>query len=284
MRAVALARLAGARRRPGRGRRSRRSSGRARARIGRWLEPLGAARREGRAPTRRAAPAGARRRRRAAGRRLAASAGPVAGAALRRGRAARRRRGSSRARRRRWRAELARAAPAVARALADALAGGHSVRGALGDGGRGRRAGRRGRRAARGGPRARARRATEDVLERLRARAGAPAWDTLVAAILLQRDAGGDLAGLLRDSPRALEAARARGGRRARATAQARFTAWLVALLPVGAAVLAELATRASSSRCCARRCRRGCSAPRGVLPARRPACSIRRIARVRRA
>ena len=83
---------------------------------------------------------------------------------------------------------------------------------------------------------------TEDVLERLRARAGAPAWDTIVAAILLQRDAGGDLAGLLRAIAAGLEeAARVEADARS-VTAQARFTAWLVALLPVGAAVLAELA------------------------------------------
>jgi tight adherence protein B len=63
----------------------------------------------------------------------------------------------------------------------------------------------------------------------------------LVAGILLQRDAGGDLAGLLRDLARSLEAA-ARAERDAlAATAQARFTARLVLLLPVGCAVLAEL-------------------------------------------
>ena len=64
-----------------------------------------------------------------------------------------------------------------------------------------------------------------------------------MAGILLQRDAGGDLAGLLRDQAAALEAAD-RIGRDARAaTAQARFTARLVLLLPAGAAVLAELAS-----------------------------------------
>ena len=147
-----------------------------------------------------------------------------------------------RARRERWRAELARAAPAAARALADALAGGHAVRGALAvaaEGGVPGAAGAELRAAARAlalGAR------TEDVLERLRARAGAPAWDTIVAAILLQRDAGGDLAGLLRSIAAGLEeAARVEADARS-ATAQARFTAWLVALLPVGAAALAELA------------------------------------------
>ncbi|MEA2168468.1 MAG: tight adherence protein, partial [Solirubrobacteraceae bacterium] len=83
--------------------------------------------------------------------------------------------------------------------------------------------------------------ATDAVLERLRARAGSRAWDTLIAAILLQRDAGGDLPGLLRDLAAAQEAA-ARTDQDARAvTAQARFTARLVAGLPLAAVALAEL-------------------------------------------
>ena len=70
-----------------------------------------------------------------------------------------------------------------------------------------------------------------------------PAWDAIMAGILLQRDAGGDLAGLLRSQAAALEAAD-RIGRDARAaTAQARFTARLVLVLPAGAAALAELAS-----------------------------------------
>jgi tight adherence protein B len=209
--------------------------------IGRWLEPLGALRREGLAPTvperRRLALVGA-------GALLAGGwlvAGPLAGAAcaaggpLGLGRLVR-------ARRERWRADLARAAPGAARALADALAGGHAVRGALAlvaDGGVPGAARAELRAAARAlalGAR------TEDVLEHLRGRAGAPAWDTIVAAILLQRDAGGDLAGLLRSIADGLEeAARVEADARS-ATAQARFTARLVALLPVGAAVLVELA------------------------------------------
>jgi len=209
--------------------------------IARWLEPLGAARREGRAPT---PPERRRLSLVGAGALLAGGwlvAGPFAGAAcaavgpLGAGRLVR-------ARRERWRAELARAAPAAARALADALAGGHAVRGALGvaaEGGVAGAAGAELRAAARAlalGAR------TEEVLERLRDRAGAPAWDTIVAAILLQRDAGGDLAGLLRSIAAGLEeAARVEADARS-VTAQARFTAWLVALLPLGAAVLAELA------------------------------------------
>jgi tight adherence protein B len=146
------------------------------------------------------------------------------------------------ARRARWRAELGRAAPAVARALADALAGGHAIRGAIAAattaGGIGGAAGAQLRDAARAfelGER------TEVVLEWLRRRAGDPRWDTIVAAILLQREAGGDLAGLLRTIAAAQEdAARVEADARS-LTAQARFTAWLVTLLPAGAALLAEL-------------------------------------------
>ena len=139
-------------------------------------------------------------------------------------------------RRARRRARLAAAAPVVARSIADALAGGHSVRGAIG--------------AAAGGGVDELRAAaaaldagasTEEVLDRLRRRAGDPGWDTLVAAILLQRDAGGDLARLLRGLAERLEEARRAEADARSATAQARFTAWLVAALPAGAAALAEL-------------------------------------------
>ena len=148
-----------------------------------------------------------------------------------------------RARRRRWHAALDRGAPAVARALADALSGGHSVQGAIAEaahaGGVPGAAGAELRRCAAElalGER------TELVLARLSRRAGLAAYDTLVAAILLQRDAGGDLAGLLRDLARSLEhAARVAADARS-ATAQARFTALVVTALPVGAAGLAELA------------------------------------------
>jgi tight adherence protein B len=88
---------------------------------------------------------------------------------------------------------------------------------------------------------------TEDVLLRLRARARAHAWDTLVAAVLLQREAGGDLASLLRELAAAGEAAE-RAVRDARtATAQARFTAWLVLGLPPGRRCSPSSDRRASS-------------------------------------
>jgi tight adherence protein B len=209
--------------------------------IGRWAAPLRAARSEGRSPTpperRRLALVGA-------GALLAGGwlvAGPVAGAAC----------GAAgplgirrlvRARRERWRADLARGAPDAARALADALGGGHAVRGALGVAAEGGVPGAAGRELSAASRALELGARTEDVLERLRARAADPAWDTIVAAILLQREAGGDLAALLRSIAARLEdAARVEADARS-ATAQARFTAWLVALLPAGAAVLAELA------------------------------------------
>jgi tight adherence protein B len=148
-----------------------------------------------------------------------------------------------RVRRERWRAELAAGAPAAARAMADALAGGHAIRGAVAVAARGRIGG-----AAEAELQAAAGalalgEPTEAVLEGLRRRAADAAWDTIVAAILLQRDAGGDLARLLRATAEAQEeAARVEADART-ASAQARFTAWLVTLLPVGAALLAELAS-----------------------------------------
>jgi len=150
--------------------------------------------------------------------------------------------GALRARRRRYTRAVRKGAAGVARALADAVGAGHSIRGAIAvaAGGIAGAAGHELRATARalalGEP-------TADALDGLRHRAADPAWDAIVAGILLQRDAGGDLAGLLRDQAAALEAAD-RIGRDARAaTAQARFTARLVLLLPAGAAVLAELAS-----------------------------------------
>ena len=204
------------------------------------LAPLTRARREGRAPSE------AERRRLAllaAGSLLgggwllsgpllggaAALAGPAAVLAV------------VRARRGRYREEVRRGASGAARALADAIGAGHSIRGALAETAPALpgAAGHELRTAARaldlGEP-------TEAVLERLRLRAGCRAWDTLIAAILLQRDAGGDLPALLRELAASFEAAD-RLERDARtATAQARFTAWLVVGLPVAAATLAELA------------------------------------------
>ena len=213
---------------------------RASAALARVVEPLARVGREGREPT---VPERRRLALLAAGALLvagwllggaalaviAATAGPALAVAL------------VRARSRRYAAGLRRGAPEAARALADALASGHSVRGAIASaaggipGPAGHELGRAARALALGEP-------TAEVLERLRRRASGPAWDTLVAAILLQCDAGGDLAALLRGLAESLEAAaRVEADARA-ATAQARFTARLVLGLPVAAAALTELA------------------------------------------
>ena len=148
-----------------------------------------------------------------------------------------------RARRERYRRAVDAGAAAVAIAVADALGGGHSLRGALGEAARGGVPGAAGRELRRlagelalGAP-------TDAALEALRGRVGSHRVDTLVAACLLQRRAGGDLARLLRECARAFEdQARLEDEVRA-ATAQARFTAVVVVLLPLGGALLAELAS-----------------------------------------
>ena len=143
-------------------------------------------------------------------------------------------RAAVRARQARRRAELAARAPAVARALADALAGGHGVRGAIAVAGPDLHAEARALALGAG---------TEETLEGLRRRAADPGWDAIVAAILLARDHGGDLARLLRATATSLEdGARLRADARG-ATAQARFTAWLVGGLPLGAAAVGALAS-----------------------------------------
>jgi tight adherence protein B len=147
-----------------------------------------------------------------------------------------------RSRRQRYRRAVADGAAQLATVLADALGGGHSVRGAVIEAAP----------ALEGPPGEELRRAaaelavgarTEDALEALRRRSRSHELDTVVAGVLLQRRAGGDLARLLRDAARAFEdQTRLRGEVRA-ATAQARFTGLVVVLLPLGGALLAELAS-----------------------------------------
>ena len=168
-------------------------------------------------------------------------AGPVAGLALAGGgpwAVAR----LLRARRERYRRAVDAELPALALALADSLAGGHSLRGAIAEatrslsGAAGHELRRTGAELAAGAP-------TDAALEAMRARLRSPRLDTIVAACLLQRRAGGDLARLLRQTARAMEEeARLTGELRA-ATAQARFTGVLVVMLPLGGALLAELAS-----------------------------------------
>lgn len=147
-----------------------------------------------------------------------------------------------RARRARYARAVDAGAADIAVALADALSGGHSLRGALTSAAA----------SVPGPPGHELRRvvaeldlgaATDDALEAMRRRIGSSSIDVIVAGALLQRRAGGDLAGLLRNAARAFEdEARLLGEVRA-ATAQARFTGIVVVALPLGGAALAELAS-----------------------------------------
>jgi tight adherence protein B len=153
-----------------------------------------------------------------------------------------------RAGRERYRAAAGAGAAALGTALADALAGGHSVRGAIAVAAP----------ALEGPAGAELRRVatelelgarTEDALEALRTRVRSHGIDAIVAALLLQRASGGDLARLLRDCARSLEEeARVEADARA-ATAQARFTGLIVVLLPLGGALLAELGSPGFTAR-----------------------------------
>jgi tight adherence protein B len=143
-------------------------------------------------------------------------------------------------RRRRYRERVERGLPEVATALADALAGGRSVRGALAAAS-----------ASLEGPPAvevvRVRAdlelgaSTAEALGGLRGRMRSPRVDSFVAALLSQQLGGGDLAALLRrHAAAAAERDRVAADARA-ATAQARFTGLLVVAMPAGMALFAEL-------------------------------------------
>jgi tight adherence protein B len=145
---------------------------------------------------------------------------------------------SSRARR--YRAAVERALPEVATAVADSLGAGRSLRAALGaaatslDGPPAAELARLGAELDLGAP-------TGEAVAAWRRRMRSPRVDAFAAALLSQRLAGGDLAGLLRrfaagaaERDRAAEDARS-------ATAQARFTGLLVVAMPGGGALFAEL-------------------------------------------
>ena len=143
-------------------------------------------------------------------------------------------------RRRRYRRAVERGVPEIATALADALAGGRSVRGALAAAS-----------TSLAGPPAvelaRVRAdlelgaSTGDSLAALGRRLRSSRIDSFVAALVSQQLGGGDLAALLRRHA-AAGAERDRVAADARAaTAQARFTGMLVVAMPAGAALFAEL-------------------------------------------
>lgn len=143
-------------------------------------------------------------------------------------------------RRARYRRRVDAGAAAAALALADALASGHSVRGALTVVGRGlvgpvgfelRRVGRE---LELGGE-------TERVLDRFRASAGSRRVDLIVAAIRIHRRSGGGLATLLRGIAAAIEEQERLEDESRAASAQARFTSLIVVFLPFGGLLLGEL-------------------------------------------
>ena len=139
-----------------------------------------------------------------------------------------------------YRRAVERGLPEVANAVADALAVGRSPRAALVaaagslEGPVGREMERLAGALALGAP-------TREALGAFRRHIDSPRVDAFATALLSQQLAGGDLATLLR---RFAIAARDRDRTEAdarSATAQARFTGLLVAAMPVGAALLAEL-------------------------------------------
>jgi tight adherence protein B len=143
-------------------------------------------------------------------------------------------------RRARYRLAVERGMPQIATAVADALAGGRSVRGALAsaaasvDGPAAAELARVRADLELGSP-------TAEALGALQARLRATRVDSFAAALLSQQLGGGDLAGLLRRfAASAAERDRVAADARS-ATAQARFTGLLVVAMPTGAALFAEL-------------------------------------------
>jgi len=143
-------------------------------------------------------------------------------------------------RRRRYRAAVERSLPEVATAIADSLSAGRSLRASLPaaatslDGPPASELARLGAELDLGA-------ASAEAVEGWRRRMRSERVDAFVAALLSQRLAGGDLAGLLRRFA-AGAAERDRVAEEARsATAQARFTGLLVVAMPSGGALFAEL-------------------------------------------
>ncbi len=140
----------------------------------------------------------------------------------------------------RYRRGVERALPEIAAAVADSLSAARSLRASLAaattslDGPAAVEMARLGAELELGTP-------TSEALAGLRGRMRSARVDAFASAVLSQRLAGGDLAGLLRrfaegaaEQDRAAEDARS-------ATAQARFTGLLVVAMPTGAALFAEL-------------------------------------------
>jgi tight adherence protein B len=143
-------------------------------------------------------------------------------------------------RRERYRRAVERAIPEIASAVADAISGGHSIRGAL----------TAASSSLEGPPAAELARVAADLelgasirdaLAAMRSRLRSDRVDSLATALLSQQVAGGDVAALMRRlAAAAAERDRVADDARA-ATTQARFTGLLVVALPAGAALFAEL-------------------------------------------
>lgn len=143
-------------------------------------------------------------------------------------------------RRERYRRTVERSVPEVAAAIADAISGGHSVRGAL-VAAPGSLDGPSSAELSRVAVDLEVGASTADALAAMRSRLRSERIDSLTSALLSQQVAGGDVASLMRrlaaaaaDRDRVADEARA-------ATTQARFTGLLVVALPAGAALFAEL-------------------------------------------
>jgi tight adherence protein B len=143
-------------------------------------------------------------------------------------------------RRERYRRAVERSVPEIASAIADAISGGNSVRGALAaaaeslDGPSAAELSRVAADLELGA-------STADALGGMRGRVRSERVDSLSVALLSQQIAGGDVAALMRRLASAA-AERDRVDDEARAaTTQARFTGLLVVALPAGAALFAEL-------------------------------------------
>jgi len=143
-------------------------------------------------------------------------------------------------RRERYRRAVERSVPEVASAIADAISGGHSVRGALAAAA-GSLEGPASAELARVAADLELGASTAAALGAMRARLRSDRIDSLAMALLSQQVVGGDVAALMRrlataaaDRDRVADEARA-------ATTQARFTGLLVVALPAGAALFAEL-------------------------------------------
>jgi tight adherence protein B len=139
-----------------------------------------------------------------------------------------------------YRRAVERSIPDVAASIADAISGGHSVRGALAAGASSLD-GPASAELARVAADLELGASTTSALGAMRARLRSERVDSLATALLSQQVAGGDVAALMRRlAAAASERDRTEDEARA-ATTQARFTGLLVVALPAGAALFAEL-------------------------------------------